>query len=151
MDDVPDYRASISSLTKLSPSVSFTPLKEYEYLVAVTDKYYICSTNNLGPNYRKIIEKSSNKLLAKHQIDFVVESSLLINQHTQLLFHSDYTLYMQDQVNINNSPQQLFKSNNGWLRNIVKTSDGSHSIVCNENEVIAVSYTHLTLPTKRIV
>jgi hypothetical protein len=64
VDDVPDYRASISSLTKLSPSVSFAPHEGEEYLVDVTDKYYICCTAYSWIRYLKIKEKSSNKLLA---------------------------------------------------------------------------------------
>jgi hypothetical protein len=63
---------------------------------------------------------------------------LLINQQSQLLFITGYTLYLQDLNNINNAPKQLFKLTNGWLANIVQTSDATHSILCDANQVIVV-------------
>jgi hypothetical protein len=132
----PNYRVSICSLTKVAPSVSFTPHEEEDdYLVAATDKYDICCDRY--SYYLKISEKGST--LAKHKIDGGVYHSLLINQQRQLLFNTSFnTLYLQDLNNINNAPKQLFKSTNGSLRNIVQTSDATHSILCNNNQVIVV-------------
>jgi hypothetical protein len=133
---VPNYGVSICSLTKVAPSVSFTPHEEkYDYLVEATDKYDICC--NMVSRYLKIREKGST--LAKHKIDGRVFHSLLINQQRQLLFNTaNRTLYLQDLNNINNAPKQLFKSTNGFLENIVQTSDATHSILCNSNQVIDV-------------
>jgi hypothetical protein len=134
---VPNYGVSICSLTKVAPSVSFTPHEEEDdYLVEATDKYDICWNWASGGGYLKISEKGST--LAKHKIDGYVRYSLLINQQSQLLFNTDYTLYLQDLNNINNAPKQLFESTNGSLKNIVQTSDGTHSILCTYNEVIVV-------------
>jgi plasmid maintenance system killer protein len=131
----PNYRVSICSLTKVAPSVSFTPHEEKDdYLVAATDKYDICC--NEASRYLKISKKGST--LAKHEIDRDVYYSLLINQQRELLFNTWYTLYLQDLNNINNAPKQLFKSTNGRLENIVQTSDATHSILCNNNQVIVV-------------
>jgi hypothetical protein len=129
-------RRSLSSLTKLSPSVSITPLEgENGYLVAATDKYDIYS-NWYCLMIRK---KGSTKLLAEHEIDGRVWHSFLINQQRQLLFNTNAgILYLQDLNNINNAPKQLFESTNVSLTNIVQTSDGSQSIVCTYNEVIVV-------------
>jgi hypothetical protein len=63
----PNYRVSICSLTKVAPSVSFTPHEEEDdYLVAATDKYDICCDRD-SDVYLKISEKGST--LAKHKID----------------------------------------------------------------------------------
>jgi hypothetical protein len=132
---VPNYGVSICSLTKVDPSVSFTPHEEKgDYLVEASDKYDICCNGVSG--YLKIREKGST--LAKHKIDGEVWDSFLINQQSQLLFNTLYTLNLQDLNNINNAPKQLFKSTNGCLANIVQTSDATHSILCNANEVIVV-------------
>jgi hypothetical protein len=67
-------------------------------------------------------------------------NSFLINQQRQLLFNTHAgILYLQDLNNIKKTPKQILKSTNGFLKNIVQTKDGSHYIVCNENnEVIVV-------------
>jgi hypothetical protein len=85
---VPNYGVSICSLTKVAPSVSFTPHEEEDdYLVEASDKYDICC-NNGASRYLKINEKGSTKHLAKHKIDDSVYHSLLINQQSQLLFNT---------------------------------------------------------------
>jgi redox-regulated HSP33 family molecular chaperone len=64
---VPNYGVSICSLTKVAPSVSFTPHEEIgDCLVEATDKYDICC-NWSSKVYLKISEKGST--LAKHEID----------------------------------------------------------------------------------
>jgi hypothetical protein len=135
---VPNYGVSICSLTKVAPSVSFTPHEEKgDYLVEATDKYDICCNWASDDVYLKISEKGST--LAKHKIDGEVRYSLLINQQSQLLFNTHVdTLYLQDLNNINNAPKQLFESTNGFLTNIVQTSDATHSILCDANQVIVV-------------
>jgi len=114
-----------------TPTVNLHDVPDLFALKVITSKYYIFKKRDII----EIRDRSNSSILAAHEIkNLSFYDSLLLKDESKVVFHSSYSLYILDLVDVSQPPVLIEKSDSSFKRILSGLEeDREVAIVSNDN------------------